>query len=133
MSWANLAEDLAVWTWQRMVNRADCWGGYNAISDRERIVTRADGATTKLGASLTRPAVSKRGQVFLTFEDLEQHHRGTAPEHIVGLHAVSSDNLSRWGAVDIDWHGERAPPPRSTWPQRWYGTAGSSISGFIHC
>jgi hypothetical protein len=59
-----------------------------------------------LGKVTTRPLPSARGQVDLTPAILAQHFRATAPEHIVGLHTTSPDNLSRWGAVEVDRHGD---------------------------
>jgi putative DNA primase/helicase len=91
--WAQAAEELALWTWERCVNRADIWGAYIPHN-----------------GPITCPAVAQRGQRYLSPELLARHYRATGPEHIVGLHSTSTSNLSRWGAVDIDQHGETSTP-----------------------
>jgi hypothetical protein len=109
-AWHRNAEQLAEWAW-RLVNRADVWGGYRPIRDRGREYTTADGRTAVLGAVTTNPAVARRGTVLLTPAAVARHFRATAPEHVVGLHATATDNTSRWGAVDIDWHGPDSTAP----------------------
>jgi hypothetical protein len=37
-AWPDLAAKLARWARERLVNRTDVWGGYNAILDRGKIV-----------------------------------------------------------------------------------------------
>src|SRR5439155_14738148 len=109
-AWAGRAAQLAECAWKRLVNRTDVWGGYHSLADRERIVTRADGTQGPLGSTTTLPAKAKRGRVFLTPAVLEAHFRATAPEHVVGLHTTSPDNTCRWGAVEVDHHGESSTP-----------------------
>jgi putative DNA primase/helicase len=41
---------------------------------------------------------------------VQQHFRTTRPEHVFGLHTTSPSNTSRWGAVEVDWHGETSLP-----------------------
>jgi hypothetical protein len=86
-AWTRRTRELAHWTWG-YVNRTDVWGGYTA------------------SGQVTRPPKKKRGQVFLTEDILVRHFAANRPLDIVGLHTTSPDNTSRWGAVDIDWHGE---------------------------
>src|SRR5262245_25213400 len=108
--WAHRAAELARWVWSRMVNRTDVWGGYHAIADRAKMIKRADGAIGPLGATTTRPAKSRRGQLSLTIGILEQHFQTAFPQHIVGLHTTSPANACRWGAVEVDHHGEGSTP-----------------------
>ena len=124
LQWQARAADLARWTWQRLVNRTDVWGGYNALADRDKIITSADGNTTKLEREPTaRPAVAKRGQVLLTPAVLERHFGATGPEHVVGLHTTAANNTSRWGAIEVDWHGETSSPAEINLATAlsWYG------------
>jgi hypothetical protein len=104
-AWAEHADKLATWAW-RFVNRTDVWGGYRALHERGKRYVRADGTPATLGHVTTRPLPSVRGSVRLTRDVLVAHFRATAPEHVVGLHTTSPDNLSLWGAVEVDWHGE---------------------------
>jgi hypothetical protein len=85
--------------------------------------TRRDGSKAKLGAQTTRPAPSRRGREFLTADVLARHFAGFRRDELVGLHSTSPENSSKWGAIDIDWHG-----PTSTAPEvnlraalAWYG------------
>jgi len=109
-AWACRAEELADFFWP-LVNRTDVRGGYRPLAERGKEYKKPDGRTGKLGAPTTRPARRLRGTVLLTRDHVVRHFRATAPEHIVGLHAVSPDNTSRWGGVDIDWHGEQSTAP----------------------
>lgn len=95
--WAEHAEDLSAWTWWRMVNRADVWGGYFA---------RPDGTV----GPLTHPQVSQRGKHFLSPDVLWRHFRARATDQVVGLHTTNEDNRCLWCAVDVDRHGEQSPP-----------------------
>lgn len=107
-AWAARSAELADWAWERLVNRTDVWGGYNAKEDRDKVVTRRDGSTYKLGPTLTRPPVRQRGQVALTRLVLGRHFRARGPADVVGLHSTSAENTSRWGAIDVDRHGEQS-------------------------
>ena len=86
-----LASELARWTFARLVNRCDVWGGY-----------LRDGTTT------TRPAKTKRGKSTLTIGTLLSHYRSTGRSSIVGLHSgsVGPDATAKWIAADIDAHGD---------------------------
>jgi hypothetical protein len=121
-AWARYAPELADFAWRRLVNRSDVWGSYNPVEDRDRIVTRPDGSQTKLGASCTRPAKSKRGKVLLTRATLEHHFRARGPQEVVGLHSTSPENTSLWGALDIDHHGPAGTFPEVNWRAalHWY-------------
>jgi hypothetical protein len=89
-AWADNAVSLAAWVECRLVNRHDAWGGY---------------------PQTTRPARRLRGQVFLERGHIVRHFAEPRRENIIGLHSTSPDNLSRWGGVDIDWHGETSTSP----------------------
>jgi hypothetical protein len=99
-AWAARAKDLAAWAWANLVNRTDVWGGYLPLYRRT--------AQKKI---LTAPAKSQRGKVLLTPSVLIRHCRGCDPGDVIGLHSTGADNTSRWGAVDIDWHGESSADP----------------------
>jgi hypothetical protein len=109
-AWPSRAGELAAWAFARLVNRTDVWGGYNAVVDRDKIVTRANGTAGPLGATTTRPAKSKRGKVVLTPALLERHFRARGPLDVVGLHTTAPDNTSKWGTVELDHHGPASNP-----------------------
>src|SRR5258708_3185998 len=109
-AWAARADELALWAW-RFVNRADVWGGYVAEADRGKEYVRADGRTEKLGKTLTRPGVKRRGLDFLAVEHLARHFRARSAEPLAGLHTTSPGNTSLWGAVEVDQHGEGGNSP----------------------
>src|SRR4051812_34103627 len=94
-----------------IVNRIDVWGGYHSLTDRTKIITWPDGTKGPLGPTTTRPAKSKRGQIFLTLQVLQNHFAALGPPAVVGLHTTSKDNTSLWGAIEIDWHGEGSTAP----------------------
>jgi replicative DNA helicase len=110
-AWRQHAEDLCEWAWNRLVNRADVWGGYVPLRDRGKEYRRKDGTVGKLGNITTRPFKSQRGKVQLTKQVLRRHFRASAPEDVIGLHSTSHDNTSLWGAVDTDYHGEGGNDP----------------------
>src|SRR4051794_17631387 len=115
-AWSARALDLGRWAWAHLVNRCDAWGGYRAPHEWDREYTRPDGTRGKLGQTTTR-----KGQ--LRPAVLAGHFRARDRAGLVGLHSTSPENTSRWGALDIDWHG-----PSSTAPEvnlraalAWYG------------
>jgi hypothetical protein len=111
-AWINRAGELAEWAW-RMVNRRDAWGGYHRVAERGREYTDKDGAVKTLGRVTTRPLPRDRGKVLLTKEVLVRHFAAEAPEHVVGLHTTSPENTSRWGAVEVDQHGDGGNSPEA--------------------
>src|SRR5262245_24468203 len=116
------AEDLAAWAWAWFVNRTDVWGGYRPLEERGKQYRRRDGTVGKLGASTTRPAPSARGRVALTPEVLVRHFRAGGPEDVVGLHTTGPENTSKWGTVEVDWHGPDGAAPQANWAaaRGWY-------------
>jgi hypothetical protein len=120
--WADYAPQLAQWALERYFIRDDVWGGYNSLADRERVIERPDGSTCKLGPTWTRPRVKDRGKVKLTQAVVERHYRATRPEHVIGAHTTSPDNLSKFGTVEVDVHGEESNDPSVTWKAviAWY-------------
>jgi hypothetical protein len=42
---------------------------------------------------------------------LLNHFAADETRHVIGLHTTSTNNTSRWGAVEVDWHGETSSPP----------------------
>jgi hypothetical protein len=78
-----------------------------------------------MGNIWTSPAVKDRGKRFLTEEIMTRHFAGRDVGHIRGLHSTSAANMSRWGALDIDWHGECSADPQLNWEaaRHWFGKA----------
>jgi hypothetical protein len=97
--WHSRTSELADWTLCRLVNRSDCWGEYRPLEDIGKEYTSRDGTKHKLGAITTR-----WGQ--LSPARICRHYRATGRRDILGLHAASAENLCKWGALDIDAHGE---------------------------
>jgi hypothetical protein len=102
--WAARADELALWAQARLVNRLDAWGAYTPPERRGREYVRRDGTTAKVPVNYTA-----KGR--LTPGLLARHFRGARHEHIIGLHTTSPDNSCRWGAVDIDRHGDSGNDP----------------------
>jgi hypothetical protein len=100
--WRQRARELAQWTMQRLVNRTDVWGRYLAPSHRRN----ADG---KQNNAITAPFRDERGKVFLAASSLEKHFKRATPGNQLGLHSTSSDQTSRWFALDLDLHDEDDP------------------------
>jgi hypothetical protein len=122
-AWRARSADLASWAWARLVNRTDAWGGYRPPAEVGAAYTRPDGKTGKYGSQTTRPAPSRRGRELLTADVLARHFAGRRREDLVGLHSTSPENTSRWGALDIDWHGpsSTAPAVNLRAALAWYG------------
>ncbi len=97
--WMQEADALAQFTLERLVNRIDIWTSY--IPPRRR---RINPATNKPGIIVTAPFGRARGKSFLTRAMLARHYAGVDIGHLVGLHAASPENTSRWVAIDIDLH-----------------------------
>lgn len=97
--WHAAADELAAWTSKYLVNRTDCFGRY--LPDRLR-----EGNRSK---SYTAPKKEQRFDGALSEEIIAQHYRGEDHGHLVGLHAISKDNTSRWLVIDVDKHGENDP------------------------
>ncbi len=100
IAWTAEALALARWAWGRYFVRHDVWGGYLPLHLRD-----------KYGTTCTRPAVARRGKVQLTLPVVARHFRGARPEHIIGAHTTSLENLSRFGTVEADKHGDGGNDP----------------------
>ncbi len=103
--WRARAKALAEFFWP-FVNRTDVWGGYHPFKDRGKQYKDKKGNDCELGTTTTRPNKKVRGRVLLTQYLLQRHFSATIPELIVGLHTTSPNNTCRWGALEIDVHGE---------------------------
>lgn len=103
-AWADRAGDLAGWTVSRLVNRTDAWGGYRPPSEWNKEFQRQDGTTGKLGATTTH-----KGRLDSYY--LGCHFRAMDRGTLIGLHSTSPDSTSKWGALDIDWHGPTSTAP----------------------
>jgi hypothetical protein len=113
-AWAARADELAAWAWERLVNRTDVWGAYTAPAERGRKYVNGDGMEKEVPASCTAPPIKRRGKDNLTLQTLKRHFRSARPEDVIGLHTTSPDNTSKWGALEIDRHGEAGPGPEAT-------------------
>jgi hypothetical protein len=109
--WKRRAPTLAAWAWERLVNRRDVWGAYRPLRERGKQYEKPDGTLATLSTQTTRPRLHRRGKDFLTPSLLRRHFEG-GDGWITGLHSTSPDNTSKWGGVDLDWHG-----PDSTTPE----------------
>jgi hypothetical protein len=98
-AWAAHASLLSDWAFRRLVNRTDIWGGY----------WREENGRTR---PTTRPHPRDRGKYSLTKDILANHFAADETRSIAGLHTTSTENTSRWGAVEIDWHGESSFPAK---------------------
>jgi putative DNA primase/helicase len=115
-AWIRNAPRLAEWAGARLVNRRDAYGAYRREEEIGKEYQRQDGSKGTLGEQLT---LKER----LTPSILIRHFRATGRPAIIGLHAASADNLSLWGALDIDFHGPTSTAPEinqraASW---WYG------------
>jgi hypothetical protein len=110
-AWHDRAAELAAWASWHLVNRVDCWGGY---------WRGPDGAINRM----TRPALARRGNEWLTDAVLVRHFQARRPDDVVGLHTTGPANTSLWGALDIDYHGPGSTSPEAnlqaalTWHDR---------------
>lgn len=99
--WADRAAELAVWAEQRAVNRRDVWGGYVPKKFRGE---GSNGATTK-------PSINKRGSITLSTSVIEKHFYCGSEGDVIGVHAISQENTSLWGAIDLDRHDDEPGQP----------------------
>ena len=99
MAWTAAADALADMVLKILVNRTDVWGGYSYSNYRD--------AGNK---SFTAPAKADRGKRFLDQDTLQAHYAASDVGDVIGLHAIGSDNRSRWAAADIDCHGSVGDP-----------------------
>jgi len=87
---------------EKLANRKDVWGQYAALTEGEQ---KKLGRTYK---AMTLPVATKRGPDMVTLDKLTRHfssqHR-RRPQ-IVGLHAKSKENTSKWLGIDIDMHDD---------------------------
>ena len=98
--WREAGESLTLWTEKRLVNRTDVYRIYKSPERRH------------FGDLLTYTAPwFEDARVFgsLDCNVIEEHYRGDDPGKLIGLHAISIENTSRWFAIDIDQHGDDVP------------------------
>jgi hypothetical protein len=101
-AWADRADELAAWAWERLINRRDVWGGYYLSQDDTGIWNTCQ---------TTHPKKANRGKEQLTLDVLVKHFHATGTRDVIGLHTTGPENTSRWGAVDIDRHGDEGGDP----------------------
>src|SRR5262245_48534828 len=94
-AWVRRADVLAAWAMDRLVNRADAFGAYVRLDRR--------GQPGRDGRPIPNTYTAKRP---LDLAVLSQHFRGAHHHHVVGLHSTSTSNTCRWGAFDVDRHGD---------------------------
>jgi hypothetical protein len=102
--WITRAEELALWTDNRLVNRVDAWGAYRPDEEIGREYVGSNGNTYRLGEQKTVKGL-------LTRAELIRHYQARNRAAIIGLHSADRDNLSKSGALDIDWHGPTSTAP----------------------
>lgn len=91
--WHDHADSLAELSLARLVNRTEVWGEYIPPCRRRDPSHK----------SYTAPKRQVRGVILLTANTLVRHYQG---ERTMGLHAVSTENTSRWLGFDLDVHGD---------------------------
>lgn len=91
--WRSAQHDLSEWVLAHLINRSDARGGYYRKGNEVRRTTRkeSDPQWTPHDAALPL------------------HFSAIGPRHIVGLHAISLENTSRWLVFDIDAHHGEDP------------------------
>jgi hypothetical protein len=75
------APELADWADARLINRRDAYGSYRS------------------GGQVTRRGTVNRSLLI-------RHFQAAGATTIIGSHAADADNRGRWGALDIDQHGD---------------------------
>jgi len=96
--WEARRRELAEWAMERLVNRHDVWGQYTSLSAREKLTSK------RSYKALTLPQKKMRGSDMVTLEKLSRHFGSLRRNHLIGLHAASTENTSKWLAIDIDMH-----------------------------
>jgi hypothetical protein len=87
-------DELATWTINTLINRTDVYGRYLPM----------DWRTPGQSNNYTAPQGSDRVDGALTHELLVRHYQGHDQGDLLGIHAISKGNTSRWFVVDIDQH-----------------------------
>jgi hypothetical protein len=95
--WRDRASELGDWVMENLVNRTDVWGRYLAPKYR--------GEDHK-NKAITAPFKAERGKIFLQTSSLVKHFKAKDGGGILGVHSTSSENTSRWFAIDIDLHDD---------------------------
>jgi hypothetical protein len=100
--WKERSRELAEWAMEKLVNRKDVWGQYASLTPGEQ---KKLGRTYK---AMTLPVASKRGPDMVTLDKLTRHFASAHHQRpqIIGLHAKSKENTSRWLGIDIDMHDD---------------------------
>jgi len=98
--WFERATELADWAMERLVNRWDVWGQYSILTPSEQ---RREGKPYK---AMTLPQKTMRGEDMVTHDKLTRHFasRRFRKPQLIGLHAKSKEQTSRWLGLDIDCH-----------------------------
>ena len=91
--WREAAGRLAQWTLDRLVNRTDVYRIYKSMERR-----RWDELLTYTGPWFEE----SRDYGSLCLNTIEEHYHGCDPNKMIGLHAISIDNTSRWFVINVD-------------------------------
>jgi putative DNA primase/helicase len=97
--WCDAASPLAKWTMDRLVNRTDVFRAYKSLDRRY---------PNQLPTYTAPWYEDARRYGSLSREVIEEHYRGN-PEKLIGLHAISVENTSKWFAIDVDQHWVQGP------------------------
>ncbi|HEY0982393.1 TOTE conflict system archaeo-eukaryotic primase domain-containing protein [Schlesneria sp.] len=95
-AWCHHCEALECWVHNQLLNRNDVYGQYLPILAR---AGRSKNFTAPADPNLRFPGI-------LTAARIKQHFCGWDEGHLIGIHAISKANTSRWFAIDIDQHDE---------------------------
>ena len=90
MPWCKRAPELALWAFERLVNRTDRDGGYYR-----------DWKTGKVNV-VTKPNAAAENHVNL--QRLAGHFSASRVEDLIGLHGLGATSMGKWAAIDIDAH-----------------------------
>jgi len=107
-AWRRRAPDLADWAYRRLVNRTDAYGAYTPIERR--------GQPGRDGRPVPSTYTAKRA---LNSAALCRHFYGARHDHVLGLHSTSTGQTCRWGAFDVDRHGDDIDPQQTQAMSMW--------------
>lgn len=97
--WRERANELANWSYTRLVNRTDVWGRYLKPESRKK-------SASTMNKAITAPFRDERGKVFLGVSSLEKHFKARDGGGVLGVHSVAGDGSCRWLGIDIDLHDD---------------------------
>lgn len=120
-AWRARKTELAEHALRMFVNRRDVWGQYIEPSRRKG---------PKAPKVWTAPKKDERGKRELLPARLAMHFAGATQNDLIGFHTTSRINTSRFGAIEIDRHGDEPTIEVTTGAARYWYDKGSSL-GFV--